>query len=176
MLFENPSSNLIKKTNLEHNTNIKLYKKLIEEEHKKDPKYKTELCQKYMETGNCHYGIKCRFAHGKKELISKIIGINYKKKPCKKFNQFGFCPYGSRCNFLHNEKKNFNLPFYYIITFIDFIPLNHRLPVFQNFSLFQNQKNFSDKIHSSSTSTKSNVDDDEDLNYKNIYFYEQSYY
>ena len=110
------------------------------------------------------------------KLISKIIGINYKKKPCKKFNQFGFCPYGSRCNFLHNEKKNFNLPFYYIITFIDFIPLNHRLPVFQNFSLFQNQKNFSDKIHSSSTSTKSNVDDDEDLNYKNIYFYEQSYY
>ena len=86
MLFENPSSNLIKKTNLEHNTNIKLYKKLIEEEHRKDPKYKTELCQKYMETGNCPYGIKCRFAHGKKELISKIIGINYKKKPCKKFN------------------------------------------------------------------------------------------
>ena len=175
MLLKSQISNPINNnSNYNRNPNIKLYKKLIEEEHKKDPKYKTELCQKYMETGNCPYGIKCRFAHGKKELISKIIGINYKKKPCKKFNQFGFCPYGSRCNFLHNEKKNFNLPFYYIITFIDFIPLNHRLPVFQNFSLFQ--KNFSDKIHSSSTSTKSNVDDDEDLNYKNIYFYEQSYY
>jgi len=174
MLFENPSLNLkLKDRNVEQNT--KIYKKLIEEEHKKDPKYKTELCQKYMQIGKCPYGIKCRFAHGKNELNTKSIGINYKKKLCKRFNQFGFCPYGSRCNFLHNEKKNFNLPFYYIITFIDFIPLNHRLPVFQNFSLFQNQKNFSDKIHSSSTSTKSNGDDDEDLNCKITFLSDKSY-
>ena len=150
--------------------NIKLYKKLIEEEHKKDPKYKTELCQKFMETGECPYGIKCRFAHGKNELISKNIGINYKKKLCKSFSQFGFCPYGSRCNFLHNEKKYFYLPYYYYITFVDFIHLHYRLPVFKTFQI-KNDNNIiinKDKIHSSSTSTNSNIDDDDDFVYKNF--------
>ena len=168
MLLKNQSSNPINNdSNFNQNQNIKLYKKLIEEEHKKDPKYKTELCQKYMETGECPYGIKCRFAHGKNELISKNIGINYKKKLCKSFSKFGFCPYGTRCNFLHNEKKNFYLPYYYYITFIDFIHLNYRLPVFINFQL-ENDNNCinKDKIHSSSTSTNSNIDDNDDFVYK----------
>ena len=168
MLLKNQSSNPINNdSNFNRNQNIKLYKKLIEEEHKKDPKYKTELCQKYMETGECPYGIKCRFAHGKNELISKNIGINYKKKLCKSFSKFGFCPYGTRCNFLHNEKKNFYLPYYYYITFIDFIHLNYRLPVFINFQLENDNKCINkDKIHSSSTSTNSNIDDNDDFVYK----------
>ena len=168
MLLKNQSSNPINNdSNFNGNQNIKLYKKLIEEEHKKDPKYKTELCQKYMETGECPYGIKCRFAHGKNELISKNIGINYKKNLCKSFSKFGFCPYGTRCNFLHNEKKDFYLPYYYYITFIDFIHLNYRLPVFINFQL-ENDNNCinKDKIHSSSTSTNSNIDDNDDFVYK----------
>jgi hypothetical protein len=38
----------------------------------KDPRvYKTELCQKFEETGSCPYGLKCQFAHGNKELRSK---------------------------------------------------------------------------------------------------------
>ena len=73
------------------------------------------------------------------------------------------------------KKKNLNLPYYYIFTFIDFIPLNHRLPVFQNLSLFQTNKIFSEKIHSSSTSTKSNCDDDEDLNCKITFLSDKSY-
>ena len=168
MLLKNQSSNPINNdSNFNRNQNIKLYKKLIEEEHKKDPKYKTELCQKYMETGECPYDIKCRFAYGKNELISKNIGINYKKKLCKSFSKFGFCPYGTRCNFLHNEKKDFYLPYYYYITFIDFIHLNYRLPVFINFQL-ENDNNCinKDKIHSSSTSTNSNIDDNDDFVYK----------
>ena len=168
MLLKNQSSNPINNdSNFNQNQNIKLYKKLIEEEHKKDPKYKTELCQKYMETGECPYGIKCRFAHGKNELISKNIGINYKKKLCKSFSKFGFCPYGTRCNFLHNEKRDFYLPYYYYITFIEFIHLNYRLPVFINFQL-ENDNNCinKDKIHSSSTSTNSNIDDNDDFVYK----------
>lgn len=68
-----------------------------------DEKFKTELCKKYSETGKCPYGMKCRFAHGKEELLSKKLCNNYKKKQCKTFYECGYCPYGSRCNFKHNE-------------------------------------------------------------------------
>ena len=57
-----------------------LPKIFIENEQKRDPKYKTELCKTFRETGKCPYGFKCRFAHGKDELVSKILNSNYKKK------------------------------------------------------------------------------------------------
>lgn len=80
-----------------------------------DQKYKTELCKKFQNTGKCPYGHKCRFAHGKEELITKKQGNNYKKKPCKSFYSKGFCPYGSRCSFKHDERKFLEsaLSFYY---------------------------------------------------------------
>ena len=175
MLFEAQNQNLkFKNKNLNQISYSKNYKKIIEEEYKKDPKYKTELCQKFMETGNCPYGFKCRFAHGKNELNSKILNINYKKKPCKRFYKYGFCPYGSRCLFLHNDRKirNINLPYFYIMTFIDFISLNKRLPVFENFSLeFDNNNINKDKIFNCSISSNSNCDDDEEfVILKNIFF------
>ena len=171
MIFETQNQNLkFKNMNLNQISYSKNYKRIIEEEHKKDPKYKTELCQKFMESGNCPYGFKCRFAHGKNELNSKIFNINYKKKPCKSFNQFGFCPYGSRCNFLHNNRKirNINLPYFYIMTFIDFITLNKRLPVFKNLEFDNNNIN-KDKISNSSTSSNSNYDDEEFVIYNKIF-------
>eukprot|EP00475_Leptophrys_vorax_P011258 TRINITY_DN1777_c0_g1_i1.p1 TRINITY_DN1777_c0_g1~~TRINITY_DN1777_c0_g1_i1.p1 ORF type:complete len:582 (-),score=144.25 TRINITY_DN1777_c0_g1_i1:73-1818(-) len=39
----------------------------------KDPRvYKTELCQKFKEQGECPYGLKCQFAHGEKELRPRL--------------------------------------------------------------------------------------------------------
>lgn len=120
-----------------------------EDEAKLDPKYKTELCQKYENTGKCPYGSKCRFAHGKEELIIKQQNINYKKKPCKSFWERGYCNYGSRCCFIHNEKTFLNISFsyYYLRLFLykftffldEFIKYNpdtkmkftKRLPVFE---------------------------------------------
>lgn len=32
-------------------------------------KYKTELCRTYEEKGYCPYGGKCRFAHGRDDLV-----------------------------------------------------------------------------------------------------------
>lgn len=60
-----------------------IIKNIIEEENKFDPKYKTELCKKFQNTGHCPYGFKCRFAHGKEELITKTQGANYKKSNAK---------------------------------------------------------------------------------------------
>ena len=152
------------------NKNYSLIKNLIEEENKVDTKYKTELCKKFQSTGKCGY--KCRFAHGKEELVSKLQGVNYKKKPCKTFNEKGYCPYGSRCSFRFNflpSRKNFysnrsNL-------------LNGRLPIFETISqnnLFNEskininykEKNFGEIETNNSLNTLSNNSDEETVQKK----------
>ena len=97
-----------------------IIKNIIENENKFDQKYKTELCKKFQTTGKCPYGYKCRFAHGKEELIIKNQGKNYKKRFCKSFHEKGYCPYGSRCNFRHDEKtfNETNLSYYYFRLFL----------------------------------------------------------
>ena len=165
MMNLNPSLNaelMLKLVELKKNTIIK---NIIEEENKFDPKYKTELCKKFQNTGKCPYGFKCRFAHGKEELIIKSQGLNYKKKPCKTFNEKGYCPYGSRCSFRHDERKFSELCFsyYYLQLFLfkkyNFYPsinylnqkgsklINGRLPVFESF--IQNLNNCSNHSESS---------------------------
>ena len=143
-------SKMTKLTLLNHN--YSLIKNLIEEENKVDTKYKTELCKKFQSTGKCPYGYKCRFAHGKEELISKLQGVNYKKKPCKTFNEKGYCPYGSRCSFRHDERtfSETSFSYFYLQLFLfkqyNFLPsrknfysersnlLYGRLPIFESIS------------------------------------------
>ena len=167
--FKNGFNNDLLSTIVELNKNYSLLK-LIEEENKFDPKYKTELCKKFQSTGQCPYGYKCRFAHGKEELVSKSQGMNYKKKPCKTFNDKGYCPYGSRCSFRHDERKfsDINFSFFYLQLFLfkkyNFLPsrknfylnqsnlLNDRLDVFKTITqncLNENNKQdlFSDKFN-----------------------------
>ena len=120
MMSLNPSLNaelMLKLVELKKNSIIK---NIIEEENKFDPKYKTELCKKFQNTGKCPYGFKCRFAHGIEELIIMSKGLNYKKKPCKTFNEKGYCHYGSRCSFRHDERKFSELCFsyYYLQLFL----------------------------------------------------------
>ena len=168
-MFDNQINNLLNK-NIFYNQNL-VYDYFQEYEKIRDPKYKTELCKKFEETGKCPYGFKCRFAHGKEELNSKNTGNNYKKKSCKTFLENGFCPYGSRCSFRHDERKinDIHLPFYYIHTFINECkPFEHRLSCFENLTnqiQEQNQENTNFSIiNSSSTSDVSN--EDENLNYQ----------
>ena len=164
-MFDNQINNLLNK-NIFYNQNL-VYDYFQEFEKIRDPKYKTELCKKFEETGKCPYGFKCRFAHGKEELNSKNTGNNYKKKSCKTFLENGFCPYGSRCSFKHDERtlNDIKLPYYYIKTFIyNNFNCNYRLNIFEeitssninnnnnnNNECFKN-KDFSD-INSSTTST-----------------------
>ena len=162
MNFNNAFNNEFLSKIVEFSKNYTLLKNIIEEENKFDPKYKTELCKKFQSTGKCPYGHKCRFAHGKEELLSKNQGVNYKKKPCKTFYEKGYCPYGSRCNFQHDERKfsEISFSYFYLQLFLfkqyNFMPsrrdyysnksdlLNNRLPVFETLSqnkLCENEKN-----------------------------------
>jgi len=80
-----------------------------------DSNYKTELCKTWIEKFFCPYGEKCRFAHGKKDLIEKSTNSkNFKRKEGNSFYKKGFCPYGPRCHFKHEERRlhDINLPYY----------------------------------------------------------------
>jgi hypothetical protein len=156
---------------------------IIEEENKVDAKYKTELCKKFQSTGKCPYGYKCRFAHGKEELISKLQGLNYKKKPCKTFNEKGYCPYGSRCSFKHDERtfSETSFSYFYLQLFLfktyNFLPsrknfysersilLYRRLPIFESLSqknIFnESDKNFGEIDTNNSLIILSNNSDEE---------------
>ena len=66
-------------------------------------KYKTELCTKWDELGECRFGSRCIFAHGEHELRQRVRPAWYKTKPCKRFHGpgDGVCSYGRRCMYVH---------------------------------------------------------------------------
>lgn len=74
--------------------------------------YKTELCKRYSEFGNCRYGAKCQFAHGIGELRHVVRHPKYKTTKCKSYWGTGRCPYGSRCRFVHEEIELLSNPQY----------------------------------------------------------------
>ncbi|KDP33020.1 hypothetical protein JCGZ_13051 [Jatropha curcas] len=64
--------------------------------------WKTELCNKWQETGACPYGDNCQFAHGIKELRPVIRHPRYKTQVCRMVVAGQACPYGHRCHFRHS--------------------------------------------------------------------------
>ncbi|XP_010415438.1 PREDICTED: zinc finger CCCH domain-containing protein 15 [Camelina sativa] len=63
---------------------------------------KTELCNKWQETGTCPYDDHCQFAHGIKELRPVIRHPRYKTEVCRMVLAGDICPYGHRCHFRHS--------------------------------------------------------------------------
>lgn len=63
---------------------------------------KTELCNKWQETGACPYGDNCQFAHGIDELRPVIRHPRYKTEVCRMIITGAMCPYGHRCHFRHS--------------------------------------------------------------------------
>jgi len=107
LTYDNRTKTKLKKDALEY---VDCYK-----EFQQDPKYKTEMCKSWSESGFCAYGNKCRFAHGKGELFEKVISCKkYKQKDCMSFFNNRYCCYGSRCHFRHEERKikNMNRSYY----------------------------------------------------------------
>ncbi|KZV53508.1 zinc finger CCCH domain-containing protein 14 [Dorcoceras hygrometricum] len=64
--------------------------------------FKTELCNKWQETGACPYGDNCQFAHGINELRPVIRHPRYKTEVCRMVLTGDICPYGHRCHFRHS--------------------------------------------------------------------------
>uniref|UniRef100_A0A0D9WK28 C3H1-type domain-containing protein n=1 Tax=Leersia perrieri TaxID=77586 RepID=A0A0D9WK28_9ORYZ len=64
--------------------------------------FKTELCNKWEETGECPYDDQCQFAHGVAELRPVIRHPRYKTEVCRMVLAGGVCPYGHRCHFRHS--------------------------------------------------------------------------
>ncbi|XP_027078712.2 zinc finger CCCH domain-containing protein 15-like [Coffea arabica] len=63
---------------------------------------KTELCNKWQETGSCPFAGNCRFAHGIMELRPVIRHPRYKTEVCRMVLARDICPYGHRCHFRHS--------------------------------------------------------------------------
>ncbi|KAJ8422495.1 hypothetical protein Cgig2_000564 [Carnegiea gigantea] len=63
--------------------------------------YKTELCNKWQESGTCPYEDHCQFAHGMSELRPVIRHPRYKTEVCRMILAGDPCPYGHRCHFRH---------------------------------------------------------------------------
>jgi len=82
---------------------------VIEDQLNSQSLYKTELCRSFEETGNCRYGMKCQFAHGKDELRPVLRHPKYKTEICRTFHSTGTCPYGKRCRFIHQSADEANL-------------------------------------------------------------------
>ncbi|XP_004238882.1 zinc finger CCCH domain-containing protein 15-like [Solanum lycopersicum] len=64
--------------------------------------FKTELCNKWQETGACPYGENCQFAHGIEELRPVLRHPRYKTEVCRMVLNGDPCPYGHRCHFRHS--------------------------------------------------------------------------
>ncbi|KAE8664772.1 hypothetical protein F3Y22_tig00112738pilonHSYRG00339 [Hibiscus syriacus] len=71
-------------------------KKGIEMEVYNQGMVKTELCNKWQETGSCPYGDHCQFAHGIAELRQVIRHPRYKTQVCRVVLAGEACPYGHR--------------------------------------------------------------------------------
>ncbi|VFQ78175.1 unnamed protein product [Cuscuta campestris] len=68
--------------------------------------FKTELCNKWQETGGCPYGGRCQYAHGLDELRPVLRHPRYKTEVCRMVLNGGPCPYGHRCHFRHSLSRH----------------------------------------------------------------------
>uniref|UniRef100_A0A1I7W4V3 C3H1-type domain-containing protein n=1 Tax=Loa loa TaxID=7209 RepID=A0A1I7W4V3_LOALO len=77
-------------------------REFLQKERRRSNAYKTSLCHAFRDTGQCSYGLLCRFAHGVGELLpAPGPHPKYKTRLCNKFALYHSCPYGSRCQFIH---------------------------------------------------------------------------
>merc|ERR1712168_199682 len=66
-----------------------------------NPKYKSTLCNWYMQGARCPNGDECHFAHGESEMrVMARPKYKYKTQVCS-YYAAGHCGNGSTCHFAH---------------------------------------------------------------------------
>ena len=116
-------------------------------EHLRDPKYKTEICNKWKLHGLCVYSNKCRFAHGPEELMNKVVydmrlkQLSQIEVKCNSFFEKGICLHGKNCTSSHDKRLSYkHSDLEYTLMLLLNNPdntfpkgNNNRLSVFENF-------------------------------------------
>lgn len=92
--------------------------------------YKTELCRNWEQLGYCHYGLKCQFAHGQRELRHRERHPKYKTRVCRNYICYGRCPYGERCTFIHPPSSIPSLSVPTVSTLFPVVPQQQQRPPF----------------------------------------------
>lgn len=64
------------------------------------PKYKTEVCRNYEETGTCPYGSRCRFVHYQRHK-SPVVDVKLSPEPTVPSK-----PKGSKLPFFQKLRRN----------------------------------------------------------------------
>ncbi|GER44440.1 zinc finger protein [Striga asiatica] len=85
----------------DNNNNKKMKEQGLEVDVYNQGMLKTELCNKWQQTGTCPYGQNCQFAHGIEELRPVLRHPRYKTEVCRMVLGGVPCPYGHRCHFRH---------------------------------------------------------------------------
>lgn len=68
------------------------------------PNYKTELCNKYQETGYCPFGERCQFVHEFHELQRRGRALTYKTQVCWSGDECRYQQNHGRCVYLHGDE------------------------------------------------------------------------
>ncbi|MBA0766061.1 hypothetical protein Gotri_015142 [Gossypium trilobum] len=100
----NASQQISRATNVKQKVYVqggKEEEELLELEVYNQGMLKTELCNKWQETGACPYGDHCQFAHSVEELRPVIRHPRYKTEVCRMVLTGDVCSYGHRCHFRH---------------------------------------------------------------------------
>ncbi|UMM20132.1 hypothetical protein L5515_015485 [Caenorhabditis briggsae] len=74
-----------------------------DQENEKPAGYKTRLCTHYSSGRKCPKRSKCQFAHGPKELRSRVSPAKDPRLKTMVCRSIGSCSLGIRCRFLHPE-------------------------------------------------------------------------
>eukprot|EP01083_Nonionella_stella_P094808 266100_1 len=66
------------------------------------PEGNSEECYAYRDTGNCRFGMSCKFSHNGEERQVDVEAMTRRDNACYSFRDFQKCRYGAHCRFSHD--------------------------------------------------------------------------
>jgi len=77
------------------------------------------LCEKFLQFGDCPFGVNCNYAHGVRELqkaaaaastassasVDNASNPNFKTVLCKSYMSGSYCQFGDKCQYAHGRHE-----------------------------------------------------------------------